>query len=140
MNAFIFVIILLLLFYVSVTDILYRVIPNFVILIMFICIVTNRLIYSDIPINFILILCVFGAGILLYATRIMGAGDVKLITVLTFLLPEYPLFISFLFYTTLTGAGLAVLGYIIPALRFKERGLPYGVAIALGFLMIACPH
>ncbi|EBG3676986.1 hypothetical protein GQH03_004979, partial [Salmonella enterica] len=71
---------------------------------------------------------------------IMGAGDVKLITVLTFLIPEYPLFISFLFYTTLTGAGLAVLGYMIPALKFKERGLPYGVAIALGFLMIACPH
>ncbi|EEE0460539.1 flp operon protein B, partial [Salmonella enterica] len=125
---------------VSVTDILYRVIPNLVILIMFICIVTDRLIYSDIPINIILILCVFGTGILLYATRIMGAGDVKLITVLTFLIPEYPLFISFLFYTTLTGAGLAVLGYMIPALKFKERGLPYGVAIALGFLMIACPH
>ncbi|EJJ5375592.1 prepilin peptidase, partial [Salmonella enterica] len=134
------IIILLLLFYVSVTDILYRVIPNLVILIMFICIVTDRLIYSDIPINFILILCVFGTGILLYAARIMGAGDVKLITVLTFLIPEYPLFISFLFYTTLTGAGLAVLGYMIPALKFKERGLPYGVAIALGFLMIACPH
>ncbi|EIE0512341.1 prepilin peptidase, partial [Salmonella enterica] len=114
--------------------------PNLVILIMFICIVTDRLIYSDIPINFILILCVFGTGILLYAARIMGAGDVKLITVLTFLIPEYPLFISFLFYTTLTGAGLAVLGYMIPALKFKERGLPYGVAIALGFLMIACPH
>lgn len=140
MNVFIFIIILLLLFYVSVTDILYRVIPNLVILIMFICIVTDRLIYSDIPINIILILCVFGTGILLYATRIMGAGDVKLITVLTFLIPEYPLFISFLFYTTLTGAGLAVLGYMIPALKFKERGLPYGVAIALGFLMIACPH
>ncbi|EBT9372507.1 prepilin peptidase [Salmonella enterica] len=140
MNVFVFIIILLLLFYVSVTDILYRVIPNLVILIMFICIVTDRLIYSDIPINFILILCVFGTGILLYATRIMGAGDVKLITVLTFLIPEYPLFISFLFYTTLTGAGLAVLGYMIPALKFKERGLPYGVAIALGFLMIACPH
>ncbi|EAB2306927.1 prepilin peptidase [Salmonella enterica] len=140
MNVFVFIIILLLLFYVSVTDILYRVIPNLVILIMFICIVTDRLIYSDIPINFILILCVFGTGILLYAARIMGAGDVKLITVLTFLIPEYPLFISFLFYTTLTGAGLAVLGYMIPALKFKERGLPYGVAIALGFLMIACPH
>ncbi|ECD4706648.1 flp operon protein B [Salmonella enterica subsp. enterica serovar Bonariensis] len=140
MNVFVFIIILLLLFYVSVTDILYRVIPNLVILIMFICIVTDRLIYSDIPINFMLILCVFGTGILLYATRIMGAGDVKLITVLTFLIPEYPLFISFLFYTTLTGAGLAVLGYMIPALKFKERGLPYGVAIALGFLMIACPH
>ncbi|EAT6909262.1 flp operon protein B, partial [Salmonella enterica] len=139
-NVFVFIIILLLLFYVSVTDILYRVIPNLVILIMFICIVTDRLIYSDIPINFILILCVFGTGILLYAARIMGAGDVKLITVLTFLIPEYPLFISFLFYTTLTGAGLAVLGYMIPALKFKERGLPYGVAIALGFLMIACPH
>ncbi|EIZ5888541.1 prepilin peptidase, partial [Salmonella enterica] len=139
MNVFVFIIILLLLFYVSVTDILYRVIPNLVILIMFICIVTDRLIYSDIPINFILILCVFGTGILLYAARIMGAGDVKLITVLTFLIPEYPLFISFLFYTTLTGAGLAVLGYMIPALKFKERGLPYGVAIALGFLMIACP-
>ncbi|ECJ5721985.1 prepilin peptidase, partial [Salmonella enterica] len=138
--VFVFIIILLLLFYVSVTDILYRVIPNLVILIMFICIVTDRLIYSDIPINFILILCVFGTGILLYAARIMGAGDVKLITVLTFLIPEYPLFISFLFYTTLTGAGLAVLGYMIPALKFKERGLPYGVAIALGFLMIACPH
>lgn len=140
MNVFVFIIILLLLFYVSVTDILYRVIPNLVILIIFICIVTDRLIYSDIPINFILILCVFGTGILLYAARIMGAGDVKLITVLTFLIPEYPLFISFLFYTTLTGAGLAVLGYMIPALKFKERGLPYGVAIALGFLMIACPH
>ncbi|EAA4084663.1 flp operon protein B [Salmonella enterica subsp. salamae] len=134
MGFFIFIVLILLL-YISVTDIFYRVIPNVTILILLICVLAERIVFSEVQINFILISCVFGAGIILYATSIMGAGDVKLITVLTFLFPDYTLFISFLFYTTLTGAWLAVLGYIIPVLRFKERGLPYGVAITLGFLI-----
>lgn len=126
------IVVIALLMYCSITDMLYRIIPNrivFVILmlLLFYIYITGR------DCNIILVFIVFLIGLLLYSFNIMGAGDIKLITVLTFIIPDSGDFIFFLLLTSLIGGGMAVTGCLLPVLKYKEKGVPYGVAITTGF-------
>jgi prepilin peptidase CpaA len=98
-------------------------------------------------------LVALGFGTVCFAARWMGAGDVKLFTVLALwtgldALPEFGLVVGLL------GAGvtlgvlllrrpalelrLATLG-ILPASLKAGAGVPYGIAIALGGLIVTSP-
>jgi len=94
----------------------------------------------------------FAIGLLLFATKIMGGGDVKLLVVCC-LWVGIPAIITFLLYTSLLGGALALLlllgrpslGYfwantfpdrLIPRLFKKGEPAPYGVAIAGAMIIL----
>jgi prepilin peptidase CpaA len=95
-------------------------------------------------------LIVFVLSVVFYLLKIVGAGDSKLITVVTLfmgprLLPEFALI------TALAGGALAVFSLALNPTRtlvmikmhFRGefgRGIPYGVAIALGGIATILPH
>lgn len=72
-------------------------------------------------------------GFLLFTLRVIGAGDVKLVSVLMLMIPLDEL-IYFFFFTAFAGLLLIVVGWLFYRKSIRERGLPYGVAISLGFL------
>lgn len=73
-------------------------------------------------------------GFLLFLMNVVGAGDIKLLSVLMLAVPrEQVLFL--LFFMTLIGALLALVGWLFFRQTVKEQGLPYGVAIAGGFII-----
>lgn len=73
------------------------------------------------------------AGFALFCCRVMGGGDVKFMAAGALMLPGK--LAAFVFLTAFYGGALAL---VVLALRFLKRTtddmLPYGVAIALGFL------
>ncbi len=78
-----------------------------------------------------LITLIVGFG--LFHLGVIGAGDVKLLSVLMLAIPS-PGIINFLFFTSLFGLGLIIVGWIFFRRAIKEQGLPYGIAISLGFI------
>ncbi|MDP8170820.1 prepilin peptidase [Pasteurella skyensis] len=72
-------------------------------------------------------------GFLLFMGKVVGGGDVKLITVLMLAIP-YEQITSFLFLTSFFGLLLVIFGWIGFRQAIKQQGLPYGVAISFGFL------
>ncbi len=92
---------------------------------------------------------IFAATFLLYMLGMFGAGDVKLATAVSLWLGMAGL-MPFLFYTTLAGGVLGVMALrlrkagTVPAwlnsgwvmqLRGGKNAVPYGVAIAVGFIL-----
>ena len=63
----------------------------------------------------------------------MGAGDIKLISVLMLVIPHNEI-IYFFFFTAFFGLLLIIVGWLFFRKSIKENGLPYGVAISLGFM------
>lgn len=72
-------------------------------------------------------------GILLFRLHVIGAGDVKLLAVLMLAIPTHWV-LSFLFLISFFGLIMIILGWLFFRHDIKTRGLPYGVAISLGFL------
>ena len=70
---------------------------------------------------------------MLFSFNVIGGGDVKLIAVLMLSLPSEQI-ISFFLFTTIFGLLLIVIGWLFFRESIKNSGLPYGVAISLGFL------
>ena len=135
MNWFINVlvtIILLLLIILSITDIRSRIISNRVILLLLIATVPLSLLKYQ-TVFIVPALCALAIGFLLFMLNIIGAGDVKLITVLMLMIPNDEIF-PFFFFTTFAGLGLIIIGWLFFRKSIKENGLPYGVAISLGFV------
>lgn len=135
MNLLIFtlqMIVILLLLRLSYTDIRDRIIDNNVILALLVIILPiSFLKYQTIfilPAVFALMI-----GFLLFTLRVIGAGDVKLVSVLMLMIPLDEL-IYFFFFTAFAGLLLIVVGWLFYRKSIRERGLPYGVAISLGFL------
>ena len=135
MNLLIFtlqMIVILLLLRLSYTDIRDRIIDNNVILALLVIILPiSFLKYQTIfilPAVFALMI-----GFLLFTLRVIGAGDVKLVSVLMLMIPLDEL-IYFFFFIAFAGLLLIVVGWLFYRKSIKERGLPYGVAISLGFL------
>lgn len=97
-------------------------------------------------------LVVFGAGIFLYALNQMGAGDVKLLSVVALWSGIYPLPVL-LFYVSLCGlVGMLVIlglrmiaprlqshppseGRKLPRLLTKGQGIPYAIGIGPGAII-----
>ncbi|MDO4698900.1 MAG: prepilin peptidase [Pasteurellaceae bacterium] len=72
-------------------------------------------------------------GFLLFLINIIGAGDVKLLAVLMLATPteQIP---ALLFLISLFGLGLIIVGLLFFRQSIRQHGLPYGVAISLGFI------
>ncbi len=79
----------------------------------------------------------FAIGISIYAMGFWGAGDVKLSCVLSVLVPFEHLFSSY-YYMVILG-GVISLFYLIKSMISTSKhddGIPYGVAISLGFISV----
>ncbi|MGP1627380.1 MAG: A24 family peptidase [Aggregatibacter segnis] len=126
------VITFLLLLRLSISDIRSRIISNrIVLLLLIVAIPLSLLKYQTVFI--VPALCTLTIGFLLFMLNIIGAGDVKLITVLMLMVPNDEIF-PFFFFTTFAGLGLIIIGWLFFRKSIKENGLPYGVAISLGFI------
>ena len=123
---------ILLLVTLSVTDIRSRVISNQVVLLLFFTIIPLSLLKYQ-TIFVIPALCALAIGFLIFSLGAMGAGDIKLISVLMLTIPHNEI-IYFFFFTAFFGLLLIIVGWLFFRKSIKENGLPYGVAISLGFM------
>lgn len=108
---------------------------------------------ADEPMNWPMSLAAAGIVLLVgfgfFALGLMEAGDVKLMVALSLFTGWHELTVMFLLYVSLSGAILSfILLYFRQVLRFKERvprllkrkePVPYGLAIAAGFLALLVP-
>ncbi len=125
-------IIILLLMRLSWTDIRERIISNKIVLyLLFFILPLSWLRYEQIFIIPSIIALII--GFIIFSLKAIGAGDVKLITVLLLSLPGDQI-LSFFLFTTLYGLLLIIIGWLFFKESIKNHGLPYGVAISLGFL------
>lgn len=123
---------ILLLVTLSVTDIRSRIISNQVVLLLLFAIVPLSLLKYQ-TIFVIPALCALAIGFLIFSLGAMGAGDIKLISVLMLTIPHNEI-IYFFFFTAFFGLLLIIVGWLFFRKSIKENGLPYGVAISLGFM------
>lgn len=124
---------ILLLIRLSYTDIKYRIISNKIVLVLlFIVLPLSWIKYEEIFI--VPALISFIIGFILFNLRTIGAGDVKLISVLMLTIPQEQI-MSFFFFTACSGLILIIIGWIFFRQSILKNHLPYGVAISLGFLM-----
>jgi prepilin peptidase CpaA len=72
-------------------------------------------------------------GFFLFHANFIGAGDAKIFSALALFVPQHQFF-SFLFLTTLCGAVIVAIGFVLYRKQMKAMGVPYGVAISLSFL------
>jgi tadV len=135
MNYFIdslHIVLLFLLLRLCYTDVHNRIISNRVVMaLLFVVVPLSLLRYQSI--FFIPALCTLFIGFVLFILHIIGAGDIKLISVLMLMIP-YEQIIFFFFFTAIAGLLLIIIGWLFYRKSIKARGLPYGVAISLGFL------
>ena len=125
-------IIILLLMRLSWTDIRERIISNKIVLcLLFFILPLSWLRYEQIFIIPSIIALII--GFIIFSLKAIGAGDVKLITVLLLSLPGDQI-LSFFLFTTLYGLLIIIIGWLFFKESIKNHGLPYGVAISLGFL------
>ena len=128
-----YLVLILLLIRLSWTDIKGRIISNKIILYLFLVIVPLAWIQYE-NIFVIPALIALFIGFLLFSLKIIGAGDIKLIAVLMLAIPSDQVF-SFFFFTTFSGLLVIIIGWIFFRKSIRQDGLPYGVAISLGFLI-----
>lgn len=124
----------LMLIVVCYTDIRYRIIANSIVIALFIIIVLNYLIGNG-HLNFISALIFFVIGLFIFCFNIMGAGDIKLISVLLLSLPNEKILDFFLIMTTI-GLPLAIIALIRKMITKSNVTIPYGVAISLSYIII----
>ncbi|MDH3003243.1 flp operon protein B [Pasteurella multocida] len=117
----------------SWTDLTKRVISNNIILLLLVVIIPFSLISYG-QIFFLPALVFLFLGFLLFTLGVIGAGDIKLIAVLMLSIPTEQL-ISFFFLTSCSGLFLIIVGWLFFRESIRKEGLPYGIAISLGFLM-----
>ncbi|WP_373819185.1 prepilin peptidase [Glaesserella sp.] len=124
--------VILLLIGLSWTDIRSRIISNNIILFLFFIILPLAwLTHGQIFIfSAFMALC---AGFILFTLGVIGAGDAKLVSVLMLTISAEQI-IPFLFFTSFAGLLLIIIGWLFFRESIKRNGLPYGVAISIGFL------
>lgn len=124
---------ILLLIRLSYTDIKYRIISNKIVLILLLVILPLSWIkYGEIFV--VPALISFIIGFILFNLKTVGAGDVKLVSVLMLAIPQEQI-MSFFFFTACSGLILIIIGWIFFRESILKNHLPYGVAISLGFLL-----
>lgn len=119
---------------VCYTDIRFRIIHNSIVIAVFIIILANFLIGSG-ELNYIAALIFFIIGLLIFCFNIMGAGDIKLISVLLLSLPTEQIW-DFFILMTLLGLPLAIFALIRKTITKSTVTIPYGVAISLSYIII----
>jgi len=132
-NYSLFLITAAVLIYISYSDIRYRKIPNdFIIVLFFLSVTQSLFVYKDLQILIPVLVLII--GFVLSSMNLIGAGDVKLATVLLFSLPESSNQL-FLILVAMCGLPLAICLLIFNFVTKKNiKTVPYGVAIAAGYL------
>lgn len=120
------------------TDIFFRTISNIQIL----CIIALcgiSYFFSALELNVWIALLTLCIGVFIWRFGVLGAGDVKLLCILTIIIP-YEIITSFFFLTSIIGAVIGVLIYIFARFINIEKSVPYGVAIMSSFLFLFLPY
>ena len=118
---------------VCYSDIRQRIISNrFVITIAINALAFGLIQYN--AINIIIPLFTLVTGYILFHCKLIGGGDVKLITVLLFALSAGQS-LNFILYTAIMGGVVMIIGLLINRTDIQQRGVPYAVAITGGFLL-----
>ncbi|CNK45081.1 putative tight adherance operon protein [Yersinia mollaretii] len=118
---------------VCYSDIRHRIISNKLI----VTIAINTLVLGFAKHNTVSIvipLCTLLAGYTVFYFNLIGGGDVKLITVLLLTLTAGQS-LDFILYTAIMGGIVMVIGMLINRADIQQRGVPYAVAISIGFLL-----
>lgn len=102
---------------------------------------SGMVLWPDLAIQLGFAIGVFAVLAILFALRIMGGGDVKLLTALALWITPM-LFLQLLIVMALVGGVLAItMGAYHVARRQRDRlQIPYGVAIAIGGLWVLGMH
>lgn len=132
MNS-IFLIMLLLLVWITYSDIRSRTISNKAIIA--ISIVSILLgFYHHNTINILAALSFLVLGFILFNFNILGAGDVKLISALSLSLTTQQIW-PFLWLTAVLGGVIVFIGLLFFRRSIRQSGVPYGPAIAVGYFL-----
>lgn len=124
--------IMLLFIRLSWTDIKSRIISNNIVLALLACIIPFGFLLNG-ELYIVPALISLFIGFLLFLFNVIGAGDIKLITVLMLTIPSEQI-LSFFVFTSFFGLLLIIIGWLFFKTSIKRNGLPYGVAISLGYL------
>ncbi|WP_150539635.1 A24 family peptidase [Actinobacillus vicugnae] len=114
------------------TDLRYRLIHNQIIMALLLVIIPFSYLNHGTVFWLPALLCL-AIGFILFLFNIIGAGDVKLLATLMLAIPS-PFVIFFLFFTACSGLLLIIIGWLFYRQAIREKGLPYGIAISVGFL------
>lgn len=121
--------------YVSITDFLHRKIQNNALLLLLLL----QSFLSPLDLQITTFLLVLGIGLILYALIWIGAGDIKYAAVLSLTIPLNDLPWAYIM-TAFAGGFLAIIYLITRKLisntSSSQEGLPYGIAISVGFYLI----
>lgn len=113
------------------TDILYRRIYNYILVI--IILLSLILCVFSIQLSLFVPLIVLITGFFLFAFNVWGAGDAKFCFALTLSLPSELMFLFFLV-MSISGGIIAFIMLIFPRLKGRFVSVPYGLAIGTGYL------
>ncbi|MGF1724405.1 A24 family peptidase [Photobacterium nomapromontoriensis] len=128
---------------ISISDITFRRIPNIaIVVILGITFILNG--QHDVLNGWYSAIIVLCLSIILVAMKVIAAGDSKLATVLALAIPLSSLLLA-LWLTCLIGGMLALIYWVKyrianKTLSGKDPGLPYGVAISIGFYIPILAH
>ncbi|EKO3811451.1 prepilin peptidase [Vibrio harveyi] len=121
--------------YVSITDFLHRKIQNNALLLLLLL----QSFLSPLDLQITTFLLVLGIGLILYALIWIGAGDIKYAAVLSLTIPLNDLPWAYVM-TAFAGGFLAIIYLITRKLisntSSSQEGIPYGIAISVGFYLI----
>ncbi|MFD1806460.1 prepilin peptidase [Pasteurella oralis] len=124
---------ILLLIVLSWTDIKLRIISNRIVFLLLVVVLPLAWLKHG-QINIVPALWVLLIGFILFTFHIIGAGDIKLTSVLMLALPNEQI-IYFFFFTAFSGLALIIIGLLFFRASIRKNALPYGVAISLGFII-----
>ncbi|WP_174848855.1 A24 family peptidase [Yersinia artesiana] len=115
------------------SDIRHRVISNkWVIIVALNTLVLSLIRYNTV--NLVTPLLALLLGYIIFHFKLIGGGDVKLITVLLIILNTEQSF-NFILYTAIMGGVVMIIGMLFNRADIQQRGVPYAVAISAGFLI-----
>lgn len=129
-----FVIIVCLLLFISWQDILLRIIANRNLLVLLCLLIPFIIMQQRFP-NILAAVVVLVVCFPLFIFKILGGGDVKLIAVLSMAF-TWQQIIDFIVVISLFGIVVAMTGLLFFRQITREQGVPYGVAISLGFIFL----
>lgn len=124
--------IFIILFYSCITDVIYRTIKNYCVLLILLCSCGLAFYFSHV--NIFLPLLVLVLGFILTIVGVIGAGDIKLIIALLIGMPQDYIAVFF-FVMGCVGSPLAILTTLFCKylLKKNDNTIPFGIAITLGY-------
>ncbi|CRY57185.1 putative tight adherance operon protein [Yersinia intermedia] len=133
LNILLIIILVIQLLVICYSDIRFRIISNR--LIITIAMTTLLLSFTQHnTVSIVIPLIALLTGYTLFHFKLIGAGDVKLITALLLALTTEQS-LNFILYTAIMGGVVMMIGMMINRADIQRRGVPYAVAISIGFLL-----